>query len=124
MTTKLLRPNVNLLTLTVVLVASFFYTEYECAAVPLDPAGIPKFVQPLVIPPAMPRTNKVKQKGAKNIEYYEIAVRQFQQQILPAGYPMTTVWSYGSINHPGSFNYPAFTIEAKYNKPASQGQVD
>jgi spore coat protein A len=117
MTTKLLRPNVNLLTLTVVLVESFFYTEYECAAVPLDPAGIPKFVQPLVIPPAMPRTNKVKQKGAKNIEYYEIAVRQFQQQILPAGYPMTTVWSYGSINHPGSFNYPAFTIEAKYNKP-------
>jgi spore coat protein A len=117
MENKLLRLKVNLLTFTVVLAVSFLYTGYECAAVPLDPAGIPKFVQPLVIPPVMPRTGKIKQKAAKNIEYYEIAVRQFQQQILPAGYPMTTVWSYGSINHPGSFNYPAFTIEAKYNKP-------
>ena len=31
--------------------------------------------------------------------------------------PSTTVWSYGSINHPDTFNYPAFTIEAKYNRP-------
>ena len=28
--------------------------------------------------------------------------------------PATTVWSYGSVNHPGTFNYPAFTIEAQY----------
>ncbi|HWR67160.1 MAG TPA: multicopper oxidase [Bellilinea sp.] len=75
-----------------------------------------KFSMPLIIPPAMPRTTKIKQKMAKNIDYYEIAVRQFQQQILPTGNP-TTVWSYGSVNHPGTFNYPAFTIEAKYNKP-------
>lgn len=45
-------------------------------------------------------------KGGKRIDYYEIAVRQFQQQILPPGMPPTTVWSYGSCN------YPAFTIEA------------
>jgi bilirubin oxidase len=51
------------------------------------------------------------------LDYYEIAVRQFQQQILPTGLPMTTVWSYGSINHSGTFNYPAFTIEAKFNIP-------
>ncbi len=82
----------------------------------LPPTAIPQFVTPLVIPPAMPRTGKIKQKAAKNIDYYEIAVRQFQQQILPAGMPATTVWSYGSVNHPGTFNYPAFTIEAKYNK--------
>ena len=82
----------------------------------LPPTAIPQFVTPLVIPPAMPRTSKIKQKAAKNIDYYEIAVRQFQQQILPAGMPATTVWSYGSVNHPGTFNYPAFTIEAKYNK--------
>jgi spore coat protein A, manganese oxidase len=31
--------------------------------------------------------------------------------------PPTTVWSYGSVNHPGTFNYPAFTIEAKFRKP-------
>ena len=59
---------------------------------------------PLIIPPAMPRSGKIKVKGGKNIEYYEIAVRQFQQQILPPGMPPTTVWSYGSVNHPGSFN--------------------
>ena len=29
------------------------------------------------------------------------------------GLPPTTVWSYGSANHPGTFNYPAFTIEAQ-----------
>jgi len=83
---------------------------------PADPA-FQKFVTPLVIPPAMPRTTKIKQKAVKNVDYYEIAVREFQQQILPAGFPATTVWSYGSVNHPGTFNYPAFTIEAKYNKP-------
>jgi bilirubin oxidase len=66
----------------------------------------------------MPRTGKIKIPGGnKNIDYYEIAVRQFQQQILPPGMPQTTVWSYGSANHPGSFNYPAFTIEAKWRTP-------
>jgi spore coat protein A len=76
-----------------------------------------------VIPPAMPRTGKINQKGSKNTDYYEIAVRQFQQQILPPGMPSTTVWSYGSVQYPGtvaeggSFNYPAFTIEAKWETP-------
>jgi bilirubin oxidase len=91
------------------------------AAIPggtLDPTTISKYQTPLIIPPAMLRTSKVKIPGGnKNIDYYEIAVRQFQQQILPPGMPMTTVWSYGSVNHPGSFNYPAFTIEAKWRAP-------
>ena len=39
------------------------------------------------------------------------------------GMPTTTVWSYGSVNHPGTFNYPAFTIEANY-KQTGPGQVD
>jgi spore coat protein A len=30
---------------------------------------------------------------------------------------LTTVWSYGSVNHPGSFNYPAFTIETHAGTP-------
>src|SRR5512144_1196244 len=47
-------------------------------------------------------------------DYYEIAVRQFTQQILLAGMPATTVWGYGSVNHAGSFNYPAFTMEARH----------
>ncbi len=83
----------------------------------LDPNGIPKYALPLIIPPAMPRTSKLPVRMEKNVDYYEIAVRQFQQQILPPGMPPTTVWSYGSANHPGTFNYPAFTIEAKFQQP-------
>jgi FtsP/CotA-like multicopper oxidase with cupredoxin domain len=89
----------------------------------LDPTTIDKYQTPLVIPPAMPLTDTVVVKGGKNVEYYEIAVRQFQQQILPEGMPSTTVWSYGSVQHPGTvaeggtFNYPALTIEATWNKP-------
>jgi spore coat protein A len=83
----------------------------------LSPEQVPKYVTPLVIPPAMPRAGTIVRKGQKNIDYYEIAVRQFQQQLLPPGFPLTTVWSYGAINTPSSFNYPAFTIEAKYNAP-------
>jgi spore coat protein A, manganese oxidase len=84
------------------------------AAIPggtLDPATIDKYVLPLVIPPAMPITSTT-----PRYDFYRIAVRQFQQQILPAGLPKTTVWSYGSQGMPGSFNYPAFTVEAKYNR--------
>src|SRR5512132_3609889 len=77
----------------------------------LDPTNIPKYVTPLVIPPQMPWTSRGR------VHYYEIAVRQFAQQILPASLPKTTVWSYGSVNHPGTFNYPAFTIEANFNRP-------
>jgi FtsP/CotA-like multicopper oxidase with cupredoxin domain len=85
----------------------------------LPPGSIPKYVTPLVIPPAMPLTAKVPVRGGKSVEYYEIAVRQFPQHILPEkmGLDPTTVWSYGSVNHPGSFNYPAFTVEATWRKP-------
>ena len=75
----------------------------------LDPLTIPKYVTPLVIPPVM------NNDGADNS--YDIAVRQFQQQILPGGHwnavsaacqadptlctlPATTVWSYGPANDP------------------------
>jgi bilirubin oxidase len=61
----------------------------------------------------MPKTG-VLQGG---IDYYEIAVRQFHQQVLPSGMPRTTVWGYGSAKHPGTFNYPAFTIEAEVDRP-------
>lgn len=106
----------------------------------LDPLTIPKYVQPLVIPPVMNNS------GLAND--YDVAVRQFQQQILPGGhwnavspacqaspglcnFPATTVWSYGPAQDPlpdssglpggavglapalnSQFNYPAFTIEA------------
>jgi spore coat protein A len=91
------------------------------AAMLLDPVtGISKYQTPLLIPPAMPRAGKIKQKMAKNVDYYEIAVRQFDQQILPAGMPATTVWGYGPAkaqNGQVIFNAPSLTIEAKHNKP-------
>jgi spore coat protein A, manganese oxidase len=83
----------------------------------LDPNLISKFVQPLVIPPVMPYSEK-------NINYtkYDIGARQFQQQVLPPGFPPTTVWGYGNANEPfpkaanSTFNYPAFTIETRSNE--------
>ncbi|MBI3140636.1 MAG: multicopper oxidase domain-containing protein [Rhodocyclales bacterium] len=84
----------------------------------LDPTLIPKYVTPLVVPPEMPRT-ALPPGSTLDGDYYEIAVRQFKQQILPpadsAGRPLgaTTVWSYGSVNHPATFHYPAFTVEAQ-----------
>ena len=78
----------------------------------LDPLTIPKYVTPLVILPAMPKTS-----STATLDYYEIAVREFQQNILPSSMNLpTTVWSYGSVNHLGSFNYPAFTIESQVDK--------
>jgi spore coat protein A len=83
----------------------------------LPPDSIPKYVTPLVIPPAMPRT--AAPPAVRGVDYYEIAVRQFRQHILPEslGLQPTTVWSYGSADNPGSFNYPAFTIEAGWRRP-------
>jgi len=87
------------------------------AAIPggsLDPTTIDKYAASLVIPPVMPPLT-----GARNqaMDRYAIAVRQFRQQILPPGLPATTVWSYGSAPHRGSFHYPAFTIEARVDRP-------
>jgi bilirubin oxidase len=76
----------------------------------LDPTKIIKYVRPLTIPPVMPKTA---QDDAK--DYYEIAVRQFEQEVAPG--LMTAVWGYGSVTDPKSFSYPAYTIEASYNKP-------
>jgi bilirubin oxidase len=80
----------------------------------LDPATIQKFVTPLVVPPVMPPTTSL-QAGA--VDYYQIAVRQFRQQILPPGMPASTVWGYGRVGKAATFNYPAFTIEARVDRP-------
>jgi spore coat protein A len=91
------------------------------SAVPtLDPSSIPKYVTAVLIPPAMPRARKLRTTAGKNVDYYEIAVRQFDQQILPPGLPSTTVWGYGprvAQGGPLIFNAPSLTIEAKWNAP-------
>lgn len=73
----------------------------------LDPTIIPKYVTPLVIPPEMPKSTASPAPAAD----YDVAVRQFKQQILPGGLwdqltgrtdglPATTVWSYGRAQDP------------------------
>jgi spore coat protein A len=116
--------------------ATAFQSSAVLGALPggtLDPLSIPKYVTPLVIPPVM--------NNAGSPNDYDIAVRQFQQQILPGGiwntvngradaFPPTTVWSYGPEADPApdstalgggagiapaansQFNYPAYTVEA------------
>jgi FtsP/CotA-like multicopper oxidase with cupredoxin domain len=86
----------------------------------LDPISIPKFRTPLLVPPAMPRAGRIARRGGKTIDYYEIAVRQFSQQVLPPGLPATTVWGYGPAiarNGPAIFHAPSLTIEATHDTP-------
>lgn len=89
---------------------------------PIDPvaANVPKYVIPLVIPPEMPKSVKTTEAcpaGASCPEtIYNIANRQFQQQILPGGiwnalngrkdgFGATTVWSYGAAADPIPMGY-------------------
>ncbi len=76
----------------------------------LDASAIEKYAAELVIPPAMPVD------GRAGADTYTIGVRQIRQQVLPPGRPATTVWAYGSTGHPGTFHYPACTIEARYGR--------
>jgi FtsP/CotA-like multicopper oxidase with cupredoxin domain len=83
----------------------------------LDPASVPKYQTPLLIPPVMPRA-----RITEDIDYYEISMQQFPQQILPPGLPATTVWGYGAVRaaNPNGLllhNAPSLTIEARYNRP-------
>jgi spore coat protein A len=89
----------------------------------LDPRAVSKFATPLLIPPVMPRAGTKKMKGGKTGDLYEISVRQFGQQILPAGLPATTVWGYGAVKTAEKrglllHNAPSLTIEADWNRPA------
>ena len=87
----------------------------------LDPATIPKFQAPLLIPPVMPKAGTIDRRGS-TIDYYEISMKQLAQQILPAGLPATTVWGYGAVKSasPGGLllhHAPSLTIEAQVNRP-------
>jgi len=101
----------------------FGWVQKALAQIPggtLPPGDVAKFALPLVKPPAMPPS-----KALGNKDLYKIAVRQFSQRILSPPHPETTVWSYGSVDYPGTvaqggtFNYPAFTIEASWNRKIS-----
>lgn len=74
----------------------------------LDPASIPQFTTPLLIPAAMP---PVATTSARTD--YAIAVRQITQQVLPEGMPPTTVWAYGPRDDASLSQSPARTIEVR-----------
>ena len=108
----------------------------------LDPYVIPKYGIPLVIPGVM----KHNEEGRN---HYDIAVREFKQQILPGGpwcelgdvcdrvprayrdggYPATTVWSYGPEKDPVPRLAPDLrwrangSIEAETDTPVRFGNV-
>jgi FtsP/CotA-like multicopper oxidase with cupredoxin domain len=90
----------------------------------LDPDDVPKYVTPMLIPPVMPRAGTITMPGGKPADYYEISMKQFSQQILPAGLPATTVWGYGAVTSatPGGrglliHNAPSLTIESTWKRP-------
>ena len=88
----------------------------------LDPDDVAKYVTPMLIPPVMPRAGTITMPGGKPADYYEISMRQFQEQILPAGMPATTVWGYGAVKSASKkglllHHAPSLTIEAKWKRP-------
>jgi spore coat protein A len=96
--------------------------DAQIAGGTLDPLSVPKYQTPMLIPPVMPKARTIKQQGGKNVDYYEISMKQFDQQILPAGFPATPVWGYGAVTADSKrglllHNAPSLTIEAQYNRP-------
>ncbi len=93
------------------------------AAIPggtLDPAAVPKFAVPLLIPPAMPGRDIAALADGSRVDTYEISVRQIEQQMLPGGWPTTTVWAFGPLRPDGSTDQhhaPSHTIEAQQGRP-------
>jgi spore coat protein A len=88
----------------------------------LDLSAVLKYQTPMLIPPVMPKADTIKQKRGKKVDYYEISMKQFQQQILPAGLPPTTVWGYGAVTSDKKkglllHNAPSLTIEAEWDTP-------
>jgi spore coat protein A len=88
----------------------------------LDPNDGTKYVTPMLIPPVMPRAATITMPGGKPADYYEISMRQLDEQILPAGMPATTVWGYGAVKSASSrglllHHAPSLTIETTWKRP-------
>ncbi|HEY0936690.1 MAG TPA: multicopper oxidase domain-containing protein [Trebonia sp.] len=81
------------------------------SAAELDATTIPQFGTQLYILPAMPVTS-----ASPSVDSYVIAARPFKQQMLPKGFPSTTVFGFGSNEHSSTFHSPSFTIEASVNR--------
>ena len=89
----------------------------------LDPKAGPKFTEDLSVPDVYDPV--VEDGGAENpVQYYAVDISSFPQQVLPAGYPKTTVWGYGGFvrDKAGGVVYkrsaPGPTFEALRGRPA------
>jgi len=100
----------------------------------LDPSCIPKYINELLKPPVyMPFIIKSKNgkeekdnccKKKEKTHLYFVDISEFKQQILPKGFPKTTVWGYGGLvkdTKTGRIRYsrsaPGATFEAVRNIP-------
>jgi spore coat protein A len=100
---------------------------------PLDATTIPKYVTNITGAPPVFVPQKVRDPATGLMtDYYTIIATQFKEQILPAGYPKTTVWGYGGIakdaitGAPLGFvrNSPSPTIEATRGTPVNVAWVN
>jgi hypothetical protein len=89
-----------------------------------DPSTIATFATPVSIPCVMPRARTLTLPDDQPVDYYEIALRQIIQQILPVGLLATTVWGYGgkaTQSNRGRLTHsaPTLTIESsRGSRPA------
>ena len=110
------------------------FTSAPAGAAPLpggslDPTTIPKYQEPLVIPPAMPRTRRDRRPRESRSTTTRSPSSSSSSTSCPRrgrkanGIDPTTVWSYASLLDPrpvaegGTLNYPALTIEAQKDRP-------
>lgn len=91
----------------------------------LDPATITQFSSQLPLPPYYsPTVVTDPGSGAVLSHDYAVDISQFQQQLLPASLPMTTVWGYGGlVSAPGGPVYyrgaPGATFAATRGVPVN-----
>lgn len=100
----------------------------------LDPEAIKKYENQLAIPPVFEpyviykdeygyETEDTEEKRCHKEHLYRIDMDEFKQQVLPKGYPKTTVWGYGGLakSSDGRIQYlkcsPGPTFEATKGVP-------
>src|ERR1051326_8956084 len=64
---------------------------------PLDPATVPKFGEALTRPRIHVPVFFTDANTNAPIAHYEVTEKDIQQQILPRGFPTTTVYAYGGV---------------------------
>jgi len=94
--------------------------------VPLKPESIPKYMSQLDVPPVYDPVITTDPVTGATTHDYTVDASEFQQQVLPPGFPMTTVWGYGGMikdpatgQHIPFRNSPGATFEAVRGIPVN-----